>query len=465
MSLELKTPPADLADARARAHWACQEHAHEAAVVLESRSKQGAHVVEARLASVANRYWPYYEFSQGTQEKIGTTLQRERPITALAWAGKVLLALLVAYPGSVAMGEMLGYSASYALGFKAYLTSWPIVTILLLAAELLIITGTVEFRLASDARNYLYRGYNPGHYDRGYLYRRAEEVGGRRKLGWTCWVLGAVLAIADLGFNVSYMWDLTGQGLLSGLAGGFFTALLVGLSVLLAHVYEYHHLQLKESKKAAEHVQAGRGYVPFAGKPEPAAHPEPVSEAMSEAVPVTVPVTVPEAVSEAVSGIVPEPEPEAVPDAMPEPEAVAESEPGAVSEPEAEALPETVPAPEPIAVAEAIAAPEPPRRLLPPRTQLRALLGGQSFLLDEENTVGRWKGNSIVLGDESVADAHARVTWTGRTWEIEDLGSRNGTHVKGSRLTPRQPTPISVGTSVRFGKVEMLLDVHIGLPR
>ena len=267
MTVETKAPPAGMADARSRAHWACQEQAHEAAAVLERRGKDTRQVVEARLAGVANRYWPFYEFSQGTHDKIAATLRRERPITALAWAGKVLLALLVAYPGSVAMGEMLGYSANYGLGFKAYLTTWPIVTILLLAAELLLITGTVEFRLATDARNYLYRGYNPGHYDRGYHYRRPEEATGRMRLGWTCWLLAVVLAVADLAFNVSYMWDLTGQAVLSGLAGGFFTALLVGLAVLLAHVYEYHHHQLKESRKAAEHVQAGLGYVPVAGGP------------------------------------------------------------------------------------------------------------------------------------------------------------------------------------------------------
>ena len=72
--------------------------------------------------------------------------------------------------------------------------------------------------------------------------------------------------------------------------------------------------------------------------------------------------------------------------------------------------------------------------------------------------------NSLVLSDASLSDRHARLEWNGR-WELTDLGSKAGTFLKGSRLQADQPTPVTVGTAVRFGTIEMLLDVHIGLPR
>ncbi|MBM3270929.1 MAG: hypothetical protein FJZ01_25125, partial [Candidatus Sericytochromatia bacterium] len=302
-----KTP----ADARARALQACQDHAAAAAQVKQECRTEPADYLEARLAAEANRFWPHYEFSSGMHEKIREALRRERPVTALAWAGKVLLAVLIAYPGHVAMGEILGYPAFYGMGFKAYLTTWPIVAVLLLAAELLIIRAAVEFRLAGDAHDYLHRGYNPGHYDRGYMYRRPEEATARRRLGWIFYGCAGVLALADLAFNVAYMWDMTGQAALAALAGGFFTALLVGLSILLAHVYEYHHLQLAETRRAAEHIQPGRGYVPIDGT---------VGHAGPEAAPL--PAVVPAAQDPppeaAVVAAAPEPPPEAA--AAPAPE-------------------------------------------------------------------------------------------------------------------------------------------------
>ncbi|MBM3275356.1 MAG: hypothetical protein FJZ00_09395, partial [Candidatus Sericytochromatia bacterium] len=187
-------PPASR-DARERAMWACRQHAAEAAAVREKTSARSREVLETKLEAVANRYWQYYEFSTGTNAKIAGKLRKERPVTALAWAGKIALAVMIAYPGHVAMGEILGYPASYALGFKAYLVTWPIVSVLLLAAELMIITGTVDFRLAGDARDYLYKGYNPGHYDRAYVYRRPDEIGTKRRLAWIFYGSAALLAL------------------------------------------------------------------------------------------------------------------------------------------------------------------------------------------------------------------------------------------------------------------------------
>lgn len=205
-----------------------------------------------KLKEIANRYWGYYRPSPETRRLVNKKLEHGLPTTCLAWFGKVVLAMIVSYPGHIAMGELAGFQANYSLGFKIYPVSWVIVGVLLLVAELLLIMGVVDLRFSQDASNYFVSGYNPGHYDRGYAYRDYDET--RSKLFWAwLFIFFAVgLALVDFAFNVYYMWDQTGNAFLSFLGGGFFTGLLVGLAILLSNAYEYHHKQLKESKTAAE---------------------------------------------------------------------------------------------------------------------------------------------------------------------------------------------------------------------
>jgi FHA domain/Domain of unknown function (DUF1707) len=55
--------------------------------------------------------------------------------------------------------------------------------------------------------------------------------------------------------------------------------------------------------------------------------------------------------------------------------------------------------------------------------------------LDEPYVLGRHPDCDLVLGDDSVSRRHASITREGDRWLIVDLGSRNGTHVNGWRVT------------------------------
>lgn len=71
--------------------------------------------------------------------------------------------------------------------------------------------------------------------------------------------------------------------------------------------------------------------------------------------------------------------------------------------------------------------------------------------------IGRGPSNEVVIDDDSVSGSHARLDWdTGaRAWRLTDLGSTNGTFVEGVRLAVHVPTPLPLGTSVRFGAVRL----------
>jgi pSer/pThr/pTyr-binding forkhead associated (FHA) protein len=62
----------------------------------------------------------------------------------------------------------------------------------------------------------------------------------------------------------------------------------------------------------------------------------------------------------------------------------------------------------------------------------------QEFLLAGASaTIGRYAACDIVLDDDTVSRAHARVDWTDRGFVITDLGSSNGVRVNGERTTHR----------------------------
>src|ERR1700712_3831995 len=55
-------------------------------------------------------------------------------------------------------------------------------------------------------------------------------------------------------------------------------------------------------------------------------------------------------------------------------------------------------------------------------------------ITQQRTRIGRWPGNDIVLDSRSVSGAHAVLIQAGSRLEIEDLGSRNGTFVAGTRI-------------------------------
>ena len=54
-------------------------------------------------------------------------------------------------------------------------------------------------------------------------------------------------------------------------------------------------------------------------------------------------------------------------------------------------------------------------------------------------TIGRGPDCDIVLDDRQVSRIHARIAWRGDHFEVEDLGSKNGTHLNGRDLVGAQP--------------------------
>ena len=61
------------------------------------------------------------------------------------------------------------------------------------------------------------------------------------------------------------------------------------------------------------------------------------------------------------------------------------------------------------------------------------------------------------LDSASVSRRHARIVITGAGATVEDLGSRNGTHVNDRAVTG--PTPLADGDEVRLGTVRMTFRV------
>ena len=56
---------------------------------------------------------------------------------------------------------------------------------------------------------------------------------------------------------------------------------------------------------------------------------------------------------------------------------------------------------------------------------------------------------ALVLDDDYASGRHARVFYDDKSWFVEDLGSTNGTHVNGERITA--PTQLQAGTQLRIG--------------
>ncbi len=68
--------------------------------------------------------------------------------------------------------------------------------------------------------------------------------------------------------------------------------------------------------------------------------------------------------------------------------------------------------------------------------------------------IGRAPSCSLRLDDPHVSGEHATLLWTGKTWEVRDLGSRNGTFVAGTRLSPGEAARVDKGTTIGFGHLE-----------
>lgn len=72
-----------------------------------------------------------------------------------------------------------------------------------------------------------------------------------------------------------------------------------------------------------------------------------------------------------------------------------------------------------------------------------------------ELVLGRSPECDFVLGDDYSSARHARLFRRGQDWFVEDLDSRNGTFVGGTRI--EQPERVSTGTDIRIGRTTVRL--------
>ena len=81
---------------------------------------------------------------------------------------------------------------------------------------------------------------------------------------------------------------------------------------------------------------------------------------------------------------------------------------------------------------------------------------GRSFDLDTITSLGRDVNNAIVIDDPFASAEHAILTFRGRGWYVEDLGSTNGTYVNGRPVTAI--SPVGYGDELAIGQVRLRLE-------
>ena len=97
-----------------------------------------------------------------------------------------------------------------------------------------------------------------------------------------------------------------------------------------------------------------------------------------------------------------------------------------------------------------------------PKLRLKITAGnavGTEVTVDDELLIGREvPGEGKLEGDIELSRRHARIARRGEgEWEIEDLDSRNGTFVNGSRL--ERPALLAAGDAIEVGTTKLVVQV------
>jgi hypothetical protein len=79
-----------------------------------------------------------------------------------------------------------------------------------------------------------------------------------------------------------------------------------------------------------------------------------------------------------------------------------------------------------------------------------SLVGTRIALTGKPIFIGRANDSTLVLTDDYASTRHARISETGGSWYLEDLGSTNGTYIGQSKVDG--PVPVEAGVPIRIGK-------------
>lgn len=79
-----------------------------------------------------------------------------------------------------------------------------------------------------------------------------------------------------------------------------------------------------------------------------------------------------------------------------------------------------------------------------------ALAGTRISLDGRPILMGRADDSTLVLDDDYASTRHARLTFSGGEWYVEDMGSTNGTYLDRAKVTA--PTRVQLGVPIRIGK-------------
>jgi DNA-binding winged helix-turn-helix (wHTH) protein len=98
-----------------------------------------------------------------------------------------------------------------------------------------------------------------------------------------------------------------------------------------------------------------------------------------------------------------------------------------------------------------------------PRPRLSAAAAAYRLVLEDreitlgpgENVLGRVDEGVVWIESSSVSRRHARILVDGASVLLEDLGSKNGTFLRGERISG--PTPLADGDVFRLGRVAVTL--------
>ena len=81
---------------------------------------------------------------------------------------------------------------------------------------------------------------------------------------------------------------------------------------------------------------------------------------------------------------------------------------------------------------------------------------GATMALETITTIGRDADNVVVIDDPFASTHHARLTFRGRVWYLEDLGSTNGTRVNGRAV--KGAVAVGFGDEIAVGETRFRLE-------